>query len=138
MSAIDKDKLIKWINNYTAHTDIKKHIILEVIRRGKIDIQETTVTLGDGSVAKVGDIVVYRGKQTAVLVGFSKVRGDCLIEFEGGNTICINKINLRAYNEQDTWERLEADIDRMVNDRNRLDSISKEVIARAKALADVK
>jgi len=139
MSAIDKDKLLEWINRCEVKT---AKLVIASINSGTFDIPEPTVILSDGSVARVGDKVA--GGVTAdcdyVVLGFSVSTGHVWCR-EINTTSCFQVRGvgeLKAYTEQDSWEKLEADIEEMVNDREGGKSIAREVIARTKALAGIK
>ena len=107
--------------------------LVELISEGDYDTQEPTVTLSDGTEAKVGDKVInVNAGHIATIIGFEL---QPRLKFEDDSIgVQDTKSRFKAYTEPDSWEKLYAYMDNRVGS-SWLNTDSDEVITRAKALA---
>jgi len=111
-NAIDKAALLGWLGDRDV---IHSSAMIMKIFSGAFDLPEPTVTLGDGTEAKVGDKVKYAPvNSTWKDVKLQAIYGEaCWIwsNYDGYKTCNAN--SLKAYKEpepEDSWKKLEADL----------------------------
>jgi hypothetical protein len=138
---VDKDKLLEDMNE--SHWEIV-NAYANRIQSGMYDVEEPTVPLEDGNVAKVGDKVITRFSGEAAAMTITATDGERMILSDGAGRYKFGVgVFCERYEEPDTWAKLEADC----NDPDWLAEWSPEVnplhlatdiLDRAKKLARVK
>jgi hypothetical protein len=120
--------------------------LIEAIEEGRYDSASPTVTLGDGSVATVGDVVLLdKSGQQVRICAFDKRYVWC--QYLTGLALYTTELPayLRALPEPDSWEALEGDIAAAIlrfyispieGDKRLARSAAQEIVSRAKVLAE--
>ena|GEM_PF-4033682 len=120
MNAVDKGKVLKQLRELldmmeddAAFFMPDVNAIIKALEGGDFDIPETTVTLGDGTVAKVGDKVsLGSGGEFTIVAVYHRYRAETFLWLLDESNIPATGIanNCTAIApEPDSWEKLETD-----------------------------
>jgi hypothetical protein len=156
---LDKDKVLAWLQVQPAGATWTPHEVASLLARGDF---EPTVTLGDGSEARIGHMVNSIGDDDSSYPEFVPMRKE-ILGFDGdvvfakdadnGAYTLLDRGSIVMHREQgepDTWERLKADMEEGECDKASAigltcrfschkcrAEVARAFIARAKALGGV-
>jgi hypothetical protein len=135
---LDKEKLCKVLDDTTKYSwTINISDLRSLIASEQLDPDPITVTLGDGTTAKVGDTVMTAASRIKVIIlAVHRINAWCEVH-STGDLMTVQLCNLEKYVEPDSWEMLAEYVDSFVEGDTIFVCDVQEVFDRAKDLAGV-